>query len=294
VVPGQPQGQPRLGDRRVNGSGYIKLWRDIESHWIWQDAEKLRAWLDLLIRASYHASKVVKGGRLVTVTRGQVFTSQKALATAWGWDRKTVRGFLDLLKADEMVDFTTDTSGATGYTLITICNYDKWQGNDKSDTDTQADTRSRLDGHSLPTFKKEKKESNYGSRGDEAPTAATQRPVGEQRQRGRLRWKREARLADAEWLATLMGLPVYAGLDIDRELGKMEAWFMTPQGRGRKKTRTFVVNWLNRALDERREVRSQAPLQGMSKAERYGLVDFDRIEAEKKAAATGVAYEAHR
>ncbi len=266
----------------MNGSGYIKLWRDIQRHWIWHDPEKLRAWLDLLIRASYHDSKLVKGGRLVRVTRGQVFTSQKALAAAWGWDRKTVRGFLELLKADEMVDFTTDSSGATGYTLVTICNYKKWQDNDKSETDTQPDTRSPLDGHSIPTFnkeKKEEKETNDGSCGVDAPTATTQRPVGEQQQQqGRQRWKREARLADAEWLATLMGLPVYAGLDIDRELGKLDAWLL---GRGRKKTRGFVVNWLNRALDEQREVRPQAPLQAMSKAERYGYVDFDKIEAEK-------------
>jgi len=281
----------------MNGSGYIKLWRDIKNHWIWQDPEHLRAWLDLLIRASYHGSKVVKGGRLVTVACGQVFTSQKALAAAWGWDRKTVRGFLDLLKADDMVDFTTDTSGATGYTLVTICNYQKWQDNDKNETDTQPDTRSPLDGHSIPTFnkeQKEKKESNYGSCGAEAPPATNQRPVGEQHQHQQRQHRtRQATLADVEWLTTLRALPVYAGLDIDRELGKLDAWLLTPKGRGKSRTRSRIVNWLNNAVADQHEVRTHASLQTMSKAERYGLVDFDKIEAEKKAAKEP-AYEACR
>jgi hypothetical protein len=123
-----------------------------------------------------------------------------------------------------------------------------------------------------------------GSSGAEAPEAVTttEAPVGEQHQKPKPR-KREAKLADAEWLATLKALPVYAGLDIDRELGKADAWLMTPKGRGRTKTRGFVVNWLNHALDEQCAVRPQATLQTMSKAERYGYVDFDKIDAEKKA-----------
>ncbi len=121
--------------------------------------------------------------------------------------------------------------------------------------------------------------------GADAPTAATpEAPVGEQHQHQKPKpRKREARAADAEWLDSLRALPVYAGLDIDRELGKLDAWLLTPKGRFRTKTRGFVVNWLNRALDEQREVRPQATAPAMSKAERYGYLDWDRIEAEKAA-----------
>lgn len=40
--------------------------------------------------------------------------------------------------------------------------------------------------------------------------------------------------------------PLYPGIDIEREVRKMQAWFLTPRGRKRKLTRTFVVNWLNK------------------------------------------------
>lgn len=40
--------------------------------------------------------------------------------------------------------------------------------------------------------------------------------------------------------------PLYKGIDVDREFSKMQAWFLTPKGRGRKLTKGFVVNWLNK------------------------------------------------
>lgn len=40
--------------------------------------------------------------------------------------------------------------------------------------------------------------------------------------------------------------PAYKKIDIDKELAKMDAWFLTPKGKGRKKTKAFIVNWLNK------------------------------------------------
>lgn len=54
------------------------------------------------------------------------------------------------------------------------------------------------------------------------------------------------KLADAEFIAELKGNVAYRHIDIDRELGKMDAWLSLPKNSSRKKTRQFVVNWLNR------------------------------------------------
>ncbi len=53
-------------------------------------------------------------------------------------------------------------------------------------------------------------------------------------------------LLDDAFLDELRINPAYKGIDIERELHKMDAYFLTPRGRGKKKTRGFVVNWLNR------------------------------------------------
>ena len=53
-------------------------------------------------------------------------------------------------------------------------------------------------------------------------------------------------LADQDFINSLKANTAYKGIDIDRELSKMDAWLSTPRGRGRKKSRGFIVNWLNK------------------------------------------------
>jgi len=49
---------------------------------------------------------------------------------------------------------------------------------------------------------------------------------------------------DEDFISSLKTNPAYKGIDIDCELGKMDAWLSTHPGR--KKTRRFIVNWLNK------------------------------------------------
>lgn len=49
-----------------------------------------------------------------------------------------------------------------------------------------------------------------------------------------------------DFIEQLKALPAYKGIDVDREVSKMEAWLLTPKGKGRKLTKGFVVNWLNK------------------------------------------------
>ena len=52
---------------------------------------------------------------------------------------------------------------------------------------------------------------------------------------------------DEAFMSELKANPAYQGIDIDREIRKMQAWLLTPKGRGRKLSRQFIVNWLNKA-----------------------------------------------
>lgn len=49
-----------------------------------------------------------------------------------------------------------------------------------------------------------------------------------------------------DFISLLKENPAYKEIDIDRELAKMDAWLLTPKGRGRKKTHKFILNWLNK------------------------------------------------
>jgi uncharacterized protein YdaU (DUF1376 family) len=76
-------------------------------------------------------------------------------------------------------------------------------------------------------LKKKKEEKRAGS---SSPTPAASRKVF---------------LADEEFIQALKANPAYQGIDIDIELAKIDAWLLTARGQRKKKTRTFVVNWLN-------------------------------------------------
>lgn len=110
--------------------GWICLHRCIVRHWIWQDANRFKWWIDLLLRASSEDKKMLFEGVLIECKRGQLITSLNKLATEWMVNRDTVRRFLDMLESDAMIT----RKSTHKMTQITICNYDSYQ--DKPTTDT--------------------------------------------------------------------------------------------------------------------------------------------------------------
>lgn len=113
-------------------SGWIKLHRDIQSHWIFQDAERFKWWIDLILLASYEDNKVLVQGRLVEVKRGQQIASLSFFSERWRKAKGTILKFFELLEADRMIERCCDRK----VTILTICNYDSYQMvNERSLTD---------------------------------------------------------------------------------------------------------------------------------------------------------------
>lgn len=55
----------------------------------------------------------------------------------------------------------------------------------------------------------------------------------------------KSHLPDEDWITSLETNPVYAGIDVRREIGKSQAWCNVRPGR--IASRRFIINWLNRA-----------------------------------------------
>lgn len=113
-------------------SGWVRLYRTLADHPIWR-AERFtrgQAWADLIVQASFTDHIAFQGNRAIPVKRGQVLTSQVSLAGRWKWNRETVRAFLRLLESNRMAAIETSKATDTGYTLITLLNYDLYQGGD--------------------------------------------------------------------------------------------------------------------------------------------------------------------
>lgn len=123
-------------------AGWIKIHRDISKHWIFQDAEKFKWWIDLLMMASHEEYKTLNKDSLVTLKRGQLLVSLSFLASRWGRSKEKVLNFLRLLESDNMIERISDRKSTT----ITICNYDSYQDvPDETPTANKTDSRPMSD-----------------------------------------------------------------------------------------------------------------------------------------------------
>jgi hypothetical protein len=55
-----------------------------------------------------------------------------------------------------------------------------------------------------------------------------------------------ATLTDEEFYQALKSNPAYSHINFQVEDGKMDAWLLLPKNRHRKKTRQFILNWINK------------------------------------------------
>jgi hypothetical protein len=101
--------------------GWMPIYRRLQDHWLWQDKPfaKGQAWLDLLLLASHNENEFLFGNQIIKNEIGSFITSELKLADRWGWGRKKVRLFLELLQDEQMIV----KKGDNKKTAITIVNY---------------------------------------------------------------------------------------------------------------------------------------------------------------------------
>jgi hypothetical protein len=113
-------------------SGWIKLHRQLNNHWIWDKPEYLKWWLDILMQANIEPKKVLIKNQLIEVKRGDVVYSYETWANRWKINKSKVLRFLKMLEKDSMIVLKSEIVT----TRITICKYDTYQG-ERNDNETQ-------------------------------------------------------------------------------------------------------------------------------------------------------------
>ncbi|MGL4875155.1 MAG: hypothetical protein ACRC30_10960 [Clostridium sp.] len=127
----------------AGAEGWIKLHRNIQEHWIWSDAEKLKWWLDIILLANHQDNKFLLGNEVVKIERGARHTSEILLSERWKVSRKTVRSFLKLLESDGMITTKKTTKGTT----FKVTNYNVYQGFFSSEGTTKGTTKGTTEEH---------------------------------------------------------------------------------------------------------------------------------------------------
>ena len=139
-------------------SGWIKIYRTITDHWLYSEKRvfsKFEAWHDILLTVNYSETKTLIKGKLYTVSRGQSILSLENWGKRWGWDKSKVRRFMDLLKADGMIELISDNIT----TQLTVCKYEVYQ-DERNANETRTKRKRTSNEHQTNTIEegKENKE----------------------------------------------------------------------------------------------------------------------------------------
>lgn len=147
-------------------AGYIKLhrgWRDTDGLLPSKEFSDFEAWLWILENAAWKDSHRFNAkGEMVPIARGQMHVSIRALQGVFGWSKTRVERFLSRLKTVAKVKIEAGQSG----TVITVCNYEKYQGDTDSHKPSHGTVTSPATGQTRDTHKegKEGKEEKKDAR----------------------------------------------------------------------------------------------------------------------------------
>jgi len=114
-------------------SGYVRLHRDLLAHPAFRNDAEALAFAWLFARAAWKETRVRYKGHAVSLKRGQLAVSIRDMADALDRDKAWIERLFKRLRAETMIE----TVAEAGVSVITICNYDKYQP--KSDADKAID-----------------------------------------------------------------------------------------------------------------------------------------------------------
>lgn len=125
---------------------YLPVNRKFFEHPFWTKERvysEAEAWLYLLKEARFEVSEasIFIKGKIVRWGRGELPASLRYLGLKWSWDKNKVDRFLKLLMREGMIK--SRTACGTDQTIITLCNYDSYNGakeNEGQQTGRKRDT----------------------------------------------------------------------------------------------------------------------------------------------------------
>lgn len=131
-------------------SGWIKLYRKLQEHWVWDNADYLKAWITILFEVNHSEKTLLIHGEVFKCARGESLNSLDTWAKLFGpkWDKSRVRRFFALLKKAQNID----TQSERKTTRLKVLNYAVYQ-----DITTQERHAERHPDDTAPTPNKNEK-----------------------------------------------------------------------------------------------------------------------------------------
>lgn len=107
----------------MTNEGFICISRGIRAHWVWKNPVYFKRWAELIMMANYDNREVSFSCHRLMLQRGQLAVNLSFLSKTWNVSTQAVLKFLVKLEVSGMVTRTVNDK----VTVITICNYDRYQ-----------------------------------------------------------------------------------------------------------------------------------------------------------------------
>ena len=200
-------------------NGWVIVHRRVYSHPIFNSCQEAAAFVWMIHRASWRPTRVHYKRRAIVLERGQLAITTRDMARDWGWSEAHVRRFFRRLSSDAVIDADV----THGITVITICNYDKYQALPKA-----------CDAEATHARRTRDAQNNKGNKGKEViPPLTPPQPGGT-----RLAEKWQPDAADREY-ATESG---YSAEQIDRLADDFREYFTGPDAKQPRK-KSWPLAW---------------------------------------------------
>lgn len=150
-------------------SGHFKVSREVWDHPAFRPGEMTQreAFFWMLSEAAWKPHTRRLGGLVVDLERGQFAASTRYMAKVFQWTEARVRRYLNMLAEWQIIDAASDA----GVTVVTVCNYDKYQGERRS-SDAPIDAAATQDRRTTDAREKAGKQGSTEPNGSEEGESA--------------------------------------------------------------------------------------------------------------------------
>lgn len=143
--------------------GWIKVYRKIRQSFVWTDANQLKLWLLILMKASHDGNRFLFNGQQVDVSSGQFVTGRDAIASEFNAGAKPVQRvsgrqlwrWIKLFEKEQMLSIKSNTK----YSVITVISWGEYQEDDQRLSITSPSSV-----HQVSTIKNAKNAKNANKR----------------------------------------------------------------------------------------------------------------------------------
>lgn len=136
--------------------GFTKSYRSKWENPTFRNLLEVGIWSWICDTAVWQETRIRFNGELITLQRGQLITSIRFIAKGFCISEQAARTFLDHINTDGMINTQATHRG----TIITICNYDKYQSNENTDNTPLTQHQHTTNTNKKEDKKERKKDNN--------------------------------------------------------------------------------------------------------------------------------------